>query len=223
MIVQFLKEEGLVPNSQVLEIGCGNLSQGKPLIEYLAPGHFHGLEPNGWLVETALAQFPALESHAPRFGWNTSFDGSEFGVDFDFVLAHSVASHIAHWQVDLLLANTRKVVRDGAVFLCSYRRGEENTLAEDWVYPGHVTFRLETIEVAALHAGWFVEEKPEYQARLRGVAPNDTHNWLKLRAVPTASDWNDRRLDEEERQRVEREEREAWLVERRVRLEAADA
>ena len=40
--IAFLKERGLVPSSQLLEIGCGPLTGGIPIIEYLEPGNYVG-------------------------------------------------------------------------------------------------------------------------------------------------------------------------------------
>jgi SAM-dependent methyltransferase len=221
-IAEFLKENGTTPESQVLEIGCGNLSQGKPLIEFLAPGHYCALEPAGWLVEAALAQFPRLESQAPRFEWRVDFDASGFRRDFDVIVAHSVLSHCAHHQLDELLARTREVARPGAVFLCSYRRGEANSFARDWVYPGVARFRFETIRASGLHFGWDVQQVPDYTQRLLEVAPADEHDWLRMLAVPSAAETNDFRLVEEERRRVETEAAEAAEAAWREVHEAAE-
>lgn len=221
--MDFLQAEGMTPQSQVLELGCGALSLGQFLIPHLAPAHYVGVEPAGWLVEAALATYPALESQAPAFLWRDDFDASEAGRNFDFVVAHSVLSHCAHDQLALMLANTRKVVGEGAVFLCSFRKGQYNSLAGEWRYPGHVEFRLETIAVAGSHAGWRVEEMDEYKQRLQEVAPNDFHDWLRLTSVPPLAEWNDRRLAEEERLREEHEDRAAAETERRRALEEADA
>lgn len=206
----------------MLEIGCGNLSQGKPLIDMLAPGHYCGIDPAGWLVEAALAQFPSLEHKTPHFVWNGDFDADSFAMTFDYVLAHSVLSHCAHWQLDQMLSATRRVVHDGTVFLCSYRRGEANSFAEQWAYPGVNFFRLETIQASGLHTGWRVEEMPTLQQRLRAVAPNDVHDWLRLTAVPSAASMNELRLSEEERIAEEREEHERAEMLRREEHEAAE-
>lgn len=222
-IVEFLKENGLTTQSRVLEIGCGNLSQGKPLIEFLAPGHFCGIEPNGWLVEAALDRFPALESQAPRFAWNTDFDATGFDTDFDIILAHSVLSHAAHWQLAQLLAATRNVVDEGALFLCSFRRGQVNSLAEEWTYPGVTQFRIETIQAAGTHAGWHVELVHEYRERLLEVAPNDGHDWLRMRAVARPAELNEFRLVEEERYNEEQRKHDADERARRMAHETAEA
>jgi SAM-dependent methyltransferase len=206
-IVDFLKEAGMTTQSRVLEIGCGNLSQGKQLIEFLAPGHYAGIEPAGWLVEVALGHFPGLEAQSPRFAWGTDFDATSFDMDFDFVLAHSVLSHCAHHQLPQLLANTRKVVDEGAVFLCSYRADQYNSFADEFRYPGHTTFRLQTVMNEGMHAGWSVARADDLKARLVAVAPNDLHDWLKLTAIPSAAALNEFRLMEEREQQREREDK----------------
>ena len=39
-----LKLQGLRPEHQFLELGCGPLTAGIPLIEYLSPGHYVGVD-----------------------------------------------------------------------------------------------------------------------------------------------------------------------------------
>lgn len=222
LILELLKENGLAHQSQVLEIGCGNLSLGAPLIRFLAGDHYIGLEPAGWLVETSLDRFPELLSLHPRFLWRTDFDASEEGRKFDFVASHSVLSHIAHWQLDLYLANTRKVVNEGAVMLASFRNDQYNSLHSDFQYPGVSTFRLPTVIAAGVHAGWRIEIMPEYRERMLEVAPHDGHDWLRAIAVPSLAELNERRIAEEEVARVEAEDRDEVEGSRRADLTAAD-
>lgn len=40
----FLKERGLKPYHKVLDIGCGTLRNGIPLIRYLKPGNYYGID-----------------------------------------------------------------------------------------------------------------------------------------------------------------------------------
>ena len=40
----FFRERGLVPSSRLLEIGCGPLTAGIPIIEYLEPGNYVGVD-----------------------------------------------------------------------------------------------------------------------------------------------------------------------------------
>lgn len=205
MIYDFLVECGLTSQSRVLNIGCGNLSEGRLLIHHLEPGRFVGVDPAGWLVEAALEKMPELLHKEPRFLWRTDFDASGEGEKFDLIVSHSVLSHIAHWQLDQFLANTRKVVDEGAVCVASFINDQYNSFDAQWVYPGVSTFRLRTITAAGWHAGWRVEMMHEWRYRMTAAAPNDTHHWLKLTACATAAEMNELRLAEEAQQREERE------------------
>src|SRR5271165_3310432 len=51
---ELLKREGCRPNSKVLDIGCGCLHAGIPLIQYLEKGNYVGVDPNEWLRLTAM-------------------------------------------------------------------------------------------------------------------------------------------------------------------------
>ena len=55
--LELLKREGCLPSSKVLEIGCGCLSAGIKLIEYLERGNYFGIDPNVWLRKTAMKDY----------------------------------------------------------------------------------------------------------------------------------------------------------------------
>lgn len=204
VIAQLLVENGMRPESRVLDVGCGALDTGIPLIRYLEDGHYTGLEPNGWLVEAALREYPELLLRAPNWIWRTDFDALEH-APYDFIVAHSVLSHVAHWQMPLLLQNLRDCVEEGAIFVASYREDQYNTYSPEWVYPGVSRFRFATIRAMGYHAGWLVEQAYDYRERLAAECPNDVHDWLRMRAIPRPSEMNDLRLAEEEREREARE------------------
>lgn len=216
MITEFLKELGMTQNDHVLDIGCGNLNTGVHLIRYLQAGRFTGIEPNGWLVNAALEQFPDLGAKAPRFLWNSDFDAGAVGVKYGFVVSHSVMSHMGHDQMPQALAAVRKVVDEGAIWLSSFREDQYNTFAREWVYPGHSTFRLSTIEAWGVHFGWRLRLRRDLRDRLAAECPNDVHDWLELTACPSLAEWNARRLAEDETIAVEMksheiaEERHRW-------------
>lgn len=222
LILEFLWENGLMANHNVLDIGCGNLSEGAPLIRALDPGRFVGIEPGGWLVEAALEEMPDLLDRDPEFLWRTDFDASELDRRFDFIVSHSVLSHCAHHQLDELLVNTRKVVDEGAVFLCSYRADQFNSWAKSFQYPDHTTFRLQTVQAAGYHHGWRVEPMHSYRERMMTVCPNDVHDWLKLTAIKSLAEINDLRLADEAEQDRERDDIADAESERVALLEQAD-
>lgn len=203
LIRTFLKELGLKPEHKVLNVGCGCLSEGAPLINYLDAGNYVGLDPNGWLVESALLEMPELEERKPRFYYGSDFQVPE--RDFDFVVSHSVLSHVADWQLDLALANVRPLVKQGGVWLASYRRGSDDSYSRVWQYPGISEFRFETVTGRAFTHGWDVVEIPEYKERMVRRCRNDFHDWLKLTAITTPAEVNLMRLTVEGREKRDRE------------------
>ena len=42
--IKFLKEMGLMPEDYLLDLGCGTLRGGIPIIRYLEKGHYYGIE-----------------------------------------------------------------------------------------------------------------------------------------------------------------------------------
>src|SRR5215475_8544809 len=52
----FLKQMGLQPAHYLLDIGCGTLRGGIPLIDYLDPGHYFGVEVRPLVLEEAAKE-----------------------------------------------------------------------------------------------------------------------------------------------------------------------
>ena len=204
LCLQFLQENGLQPGDKVLDLGCGALSQGIPLIRYLDQRCYVGVEPNGWLVEAAMEANPDLEAKLPRFSWASDFNPVGLGP-FKYVIAHSVLSHAADWQLDQAFLNVRANVDPGAIWLASLRLDQYDLGARRWVYPDVSYFRFDTVHVVGFHAGWHVEHLPEYRERMTSICPSDVHNWIRCTAVESASEQNRIRLDEDARKREEQE------------------
>ncbi len=203
LISEFLVEEGLRPEHKLLDVGCGALSQGVPLINYLDTGNYVGLDPNGWLIEAALQEKPRLLGKEPSWSHDTEFRAS--GGPFDYVVAHSVLSHVAHWQLEQALLNIRGLVAEGAIWLASLRLDQYDLYARQWRYPDVSYFRLETVQTVGWHAGWLVKQRPQLKERLQATCPNDFHDWLRLEAIPIQEAMNNMRLDDEERRREDQQ------------------
>jgi len=88
---ELLKREGCRPDSTVLEIGCGCLHAGIPLIQYLEKGNYVGVDPNRWLRQEAMKNrhVRRLVKHKQaRFLAVDDFDASGVGMKFDIVFSH---------------------------------------------------------------------------------------------------------------------------------------
>lgn len=191
---ELLKLDGCQPTSFVLEHGCGCLHMGKPLMQYLGPGQYAGIDPNAWLRTKAMrdpATAALVKDKQPRFLTRSDFDARELGMKFDYIYSHSVLSHAAHWQLDQYIANSAAVLNPGGHIVSSIRLAEGNAFGsqgnpagdshdEQWVYPGVSWFTMQTVrEVAAKH-GLHAEHKPEYTAFLTAQKPAEFHDWIVL-------------------------------------------
>jgi 2-polyprenyl-3-methyl-5-hydroxy-6-metoxy-1,4-benzoquinol methylase len=95
--IGFLKSRGLLPSHKVLEIGCGPLTGGIPLIGYLDAGNYFGIDIRSsvldlsWL-EVGLAK---LSAKNPKLICSSSFGSEELGEQkFDLVFSFSVLFHL---------------------------------------------------------------------------------------------------------------------------------
>ena len=117
--IEYLKKKNLTPKDYLLDIGCGTLRAGAPLIEFLDPGHYTGVdvrevaiaEAKKELVERGLEGRGAQLIHCPNI--------AELNLDrkFDVALAASVFVHMED-QVfgDCLKTASRHLAPAGRLF-----------------------------------------------------------------------------------------------------------
>jgi SAM-dependent methyltransferase len=138
---------GLRDSHRVLDFGCGSLRVGRLLIPYLQRGNYHGLEPNSWLVEDAIARQIGRDQIAiksPRFHAFHDFRADRCGADFDFVLAQSILSHTGADLVEAALIGFRRALAASGLALVTFVRSAQTgvrcTAAKGWVYPDCVAY-----------------------------------------------------------------------------------
>jgi len=190
---ELLKREGCQPTSKVLEIGCGCLNLGIPLIEYLETGNYAGIDPNAWLRETSMERPQVkklVDEKQARFLTADDFDGSSFNTKFDYIYSHSILSHCAHLQLQQFLDNTAKVLAPKGRILSSIRLAEGNahgstgspdgkdSMDKEWVYPGISWFTLSTVKEMADKAGLNAVHIPEYTEFITKTNLQEFHDWI---------------------------------------------
>ena len=149
---------GLREHHRVLDFGCGSLRAGRLLIPYLLPGGYHGIEPNKWLVDDAIANQVGADMvriKQPRFDDNADFRCDVFGTDFDFIVAQSIFSHTLRELAVRGLRNFRTALAPGGLVACTFVDAgppppPANVSADGWVYPDCVGFAND--EVAGMFA-----------------------------------------------------------------------
>jgi SAM-dependent methyltransferase len=180
-----LLNEGLAPESRVLDIGCGCLRVAYWLIRFLDRGCYYGIEPARQRVEYGLRYLFAsedVERKQPRFDFNPHFDSSVFGSRFDFFLAGSIWSHASKRQVEATLDSFVRDSVSTSVFLASYLPAEssdEDYQGERWVgtshecdTPGVIRHSLAWIEEACRGRGLGVAALPGTDC--------DSQYWLRI-------------------------------------------
>jgi SAM-dependent methyltransferase len=107
----FLREHGLVPSNSFLEIGCGPLTGGIPIIEYLNPNKYCGIDIRGSVLNLSWREvgIAGLSEKNPRLICSSSFGADELGDQrFDFVLSFSVLYHLSHELLPVYFAQVAK-------------------------------------------------------------------------------------------------------------------
>ena len=163
------------------------------LLCLLEKGHYVGIDPNPWLMNQTLLiaeNQQVVNEKAPIFLNNINFDASSTGITFDYVFAHSIMSHAAHWQLPLFFENIAKVLKKNGKVIFSIRLTETNeygnegaaqeTHAEEWQYPGCSFFHTSTVIKEASKWLKTVELKKEFTAIITADNHYACHDWFVL-------------------------------------------
>jgi SAM-dependent methyltransferase len=94
--INFLKENGLKPEDKLVDIGCGTLRGGIPLIEYLNEGNYCGLEVRADVLNEGRKELKeeGLENKKPELVHFNDFNELHFDTKFDMAFAFSVLIHL---------------------------------------------------------------------------------------------------------------------------------
>ena len=178
-----LLDQGLNPESKVLEIGCGCLRVAYWLIRFLDADCYHGIEPASRRVQYGqlyLFTPGELDFKQPRFDFNADFDMSVFQTRFDFVLTGSIWTHCAKRHIEVMLDGFVKYSNPSAIFLTSYLPAdspESDYMGDVWVGTSHES---DTPGVIRHSPAWLKAQCAKRRLRLRQL-PGDAFDqqfWL---------------------------------------------
>lgn len=124
--IAFLKGRGLAPAHYLLDIGCGTLRGGVPLIEYLEEGHYYGIETRENVLQEGrreLAQ-AGLETKNPVLIVESDIARVQIEQQFDYAWAFSVLFHMTDEIVEDCIALVSRALKPGGVFYANVNIGE---------------------------------------------------------------------------------------------------
>ena len=147
---------GLRQDHNLLDIGCGSLRGGRLFMTYLEAERYCGIEPEEWLIEEGIANElgqDLIDLKRPAFSSDSEFTLTTFGRQFDYIVAQSIFSHAAPSQIERCLSEAKQVMAPNAIFAATFVQGEQDYEGDDWVYPGCVSYSLETMTSLAEERG----------------------------------------------------------------------
>jgi SAM-dependent methyltransferase len=153
----FLLGSGLQPSHQLLDIGCGTLRGGIPLIEYLEEGNYVGLEPREKALDKGKAELreAGLSDKEPLLIQGDT-SSAEIARRFDVIWAFSVLFHMTDNVLDDTLRFVQEHLAAKGVFYANVKIGDQED--KEWMdYP--VVWRTpEAYETACRNHGLSVED-----------------------------------------------------------------
>src|SRR5262245_47767723 len=126
----FLKGRGLISSHRLLEIGCGPLTAGIPIIEYLERGNYVEVDVRRTVLDMAWAEVgkAGLSAKNPRLICSSSFGSEELGEQkFDFILSFCVLYHLYNDILKSYFAVIRRRLKPTGICLANVNVLDESS------------------------------------------------------------------------------------------------
>ena len=127
--IKFLREVGLKEEDYFLEIGCGTLRGGIPLIEYLQTGHYYGLDVREKALKVGRAELKeaGLQDKKPNLLLSPNMRALTIDQKIDVMWAFSVLFHMSDEILDSTIEFVSKHLADDGIFYANVNIGEKET------------------------------------------------------------------------------------------------
>ncbi|WP_339634540.1 class I SAM-dependent methyltransferase [Bizionia echini] len=123
--IQFLKGQGMQASDTILDVGCGTLRGGIPIIEFLDIGHYYGLEVRKHVLNEGKKELKVLklEYKKPNLISFTNFSDLQINVQFQFVFAFSVLIHFENHIAESCFEFVSQHLKQDGVFYANVNIG----------------------------------------------------------------------------------------------------
>lgn len=126
---RFLLHMGLQPQHFLLDMGCGTLRGGIPLIEYLNERHYYGFEVRHDVLEEGRKELQeaGLEQKKPSLISLDEVSALQLEQTFDVIWAFSVLIHLSDEILNDFLIVVHQHLKDTGCFYANVRIGKATT------------------------------------------------------------------------------------------------
>ncbi|MEX0450077.1 class I SAM-dependent methyltransferase [Spiribacter sp. 221] len=165
---KFLLQNGLKPESSLLDIGCGSLRGGVRFINYLDEEKYTGFDISKGVIQAGMEKLDelGLGNKKPTIfvneGKNLRFEDLD-GECFDYLLAQSVFSHLHAAHIEECFENLNKVMHADSRFFFTFHPGPEFLQRSDTDFEYSPSFFIELAE----KMGYSIEDLSDEYAHPR--------------------------------------------------------
>jgi hypothetical protein len=118
----FMKEQ-VAPHEVVLDLACGSLRLGCPMIEYLDTGNYLGLDIDEGLIQSGIDQELGLDLYyekQPQLVVSSDFDFSHFDRAPDYVMIQSLFTHFSPDDIKSCLRSLYEFAKPTTVVFATF-------------------------------------------------------------------------------------------------------
>jgi SAM-dependent methyltransferase len=125
--IRFLRSVGMAREHYVLDLGCGVLRGGLPIIEYLDKGHYYGIESRQTVLDEGVSALreAGLQSKAPTLLFLNDLSKAALDRKFEFIWAFSVLIHMEDRILDSCLDFASRYLGRGGRMYANVNIGNE--------------------------------------------------------------------------------------------------
>ena len=133
----FLRKHGLLPEHYLLDIGCGTLRGGIPVIAYLDPEHYFGVDSRAEVIDEAFEELESaqLVARNPALLTTNSLSSVTLPDPIDVVWAFSVLIHMDEVALGECLELVASVLTDHGAFYANVNVGPRGELGRWEEFP----------------------------------------------------------------------------------------
>ena len=181
--IAFLRRNGLLPSSTLLDIGCGTLRGGVPIIDYLDSGNYTGVDVRSDIEAEARSELSehGLDDKRPNLLYGAEIAALDLETHFDFAWAHSVLFHMTDEHLDACLAFVRRHLQPYGVFFANVSLGDH--AADSWREFPLIWRSLDEYRGAASKAGFELYDLGTLGSIDRHITVGADQNMLRFRVL----------------------------------------